>query len=49
MNRDPEQPTATATIRGTEKEQATARAMSPKRAVAPELAQVFHKDRDPEL
>jgi hypothetical protein len=30
-----------------EKEQATARAMNPKRAAVPELAQVFHTDRDP--
>jgi hypothetical protein len=46
VNRDPEQPRAGATIRGTEKEQAMARGMSPKRAAAPELAQVFHTDRD---
>jgi len=46
LDRDPEQPSAKATIRGTEKEQARARAMSPKRAAAQELAQAFHTDRD---
>jgi len=48
VNRGPEKPRARATIRDREKEQATARAMSPKRVAALELAQVFHTDRDPE-
>jgi hypothetical protein len=48
VNHDPEQRKVRSTMRDTEKEQATARAMSPKRAAALELAQVFHTDRDPE-
>jgi hypothetical protein len=47
VNRDPEQQKATETIQDTGKEQATARAMSPKQAAAPELAQAFHTERDP--
>jgi len=47
VNHDPEQPRARVTIRDTEKEQAPARAMSPKRAAAPELAKVFRTGRDP--
>ena len=47
VNRDPEQQGVTEMIQDREKEQATARAMSPKQAAAPELAQVFHTDRDP--
>jgi hypothetical protein len=49
VNRDPEQQRVTKMIQGREKEQATARVMSPKRVVAAalELAQVFHTDRDP--
>jgi len=48
VNRDPEQQGVTETIQDREKEQATARAMSPKRTVvaALELAQAFHTDRD---
>jgi hypothetical protein len=48
VNHDPEQLKVRPTIRDTEKEQATARAMSPTRAAVLELAQVFHTDRDPE-
>ena len=48
VNHDLEQRRVRATIRNTEKEQATAKGMSPKRAAAPVLAQVFHTDRDPE-
>jgi hypothetical protein len=47
-NHDPERRKIRPTIQDREKEQATARAMSPKRAAALELAQVFHTDRDPE-
>ena len=34
-------------IQDREKEQATARGMSPNQAAAPEGPQVFHTDRDP--
>jgi hypothetical protein len=48
VNRDPEEQRVTEMIPNREKEQATARAMSPKRAAAAlEPAQVFHTDRDP--
>jgi hypothetical protein len=49
VTRDPEEQRVTEMIPDREKEQATARAMSPKRAAAaaPEPAQVFHTDRDP--
>jgi len=47
VNRDPEQQGVTEMIQDREKEQATAKAMSPKQAAAPELAQAFHTDRDP--
>jgi hypothetical protein len=46
VNRDPEQTRLGATIRDTEKEQAQARAMSPKQAAVLELAQAFHTDMD---
>ena len=48
MNRVPEQ-RVTKMIQDREKEQATAGAMSPNQMAAPELAQVFHTDRDPEF
>ena len=47
VNRDPEEQRVTEMIQDKEKEQAPARAMSPKQAAALELAQVFHTDRDP--
>ena len=48
VSRDPEEQRVTEMIQDREKEQATVKAMSPKRAAAAlELAQVFHTDRDP--
>jgi len=47
VSRDPEEQRVTEMIQDREKEQATVRAMRPKRAAALELAQVFHTDRDP--
>ena len=49
LNRDPEDQRVTEMIQDREKEQATARSMSPKRAAAAalELAQEFHTDKDP--
>jgi len=48
VNHDLGQRGVRATIRNSEKQQATAKRMSPKRAAAPVLALVFHPDRDPE-
>jgi hypothetical protein len=49
VNRDPDRQQSTKLIEDTEKEQVTARAMSPNPAAAQEFGQAFHTDTDPGL